>query len=159
MMIGEVFLPKRETMALQQLDDKSAQPSGGAADAKSYNFQGGQIVGLLGAMKDEMVRALTAGQMEEFKALVDFQNLRAARLAESEATQNQLELTETALADLLDRAAKAAADLEAMSAAKVVDQEHAARSKIRAEAVVALSETIEILTGDDARELFAGDRG
>jgi len=174
MMLGEVFLPKREATALQQLDDKASQPSGGAAGAKSYNSQGGQIVGLLGAMKDEMVRDLTAGQKEEFKALVDFQNLRAAKLAEIEATQKQLELTETALADLLDRAAKAKADLEAMIAAKaadenfvaemtencqVVDQEYAARSKIRAEEVVALSETIEILTGDDARELFAKSVG
>jgi len=174
MMLGEVFLPKREATALQQLDDKASQPSGGAAGAKSYNSQGGQIVGLLGAMKDEMVRDLTAGQKEEFKALVDFQNLRAAKLAEIEATQKQLELTETALADLLDRAAKAKADLEAMIAAKaadekfvaemtenckVVDQEYAARSKIRAEEVVALSETIEILTGDDARELFARSVG
>merc|ERR1719181_1246680 len=121
-----------------------------------------------------MVRDLTAGQKEEFKALVDFQNLRAAKLAEIEATQKQLELTETALADLLDRAAKAKADLEAMIAAKaadekfvaemtencqVVDQEYAPRSKIRAEEVVALSETIEILTGDDARELFARSVG
>jgi len=174
MMLGEVFLPKREATALQQLDDKASQPSGAAAGAKSYNSQGGQIVGLLGAMKDEMVRDLTAGQKEEFKALVDFQNLRAAKLAEIEATQQQLELTETALADLLDRAAKAKADLEAMIAAKaadekfvaemtenckVVDQEYAARSKIRAEEVVALSETIEILTGDDARELFAKSVG
>jgi len=174
MMLGEVFLPKREATALQQLDDKASQPSGAAAGAKSYNSQGGQIVGLLGAMKDEMVRDLTAGQKEEFKALVDFQNLRAAKLAEIEATQKQLELTETALADLLDRAAKAKADLEAMIAAKaadekfvaemtencqIVDQEYAARSKIRAEEVVALSETIEILTGDDARELFAKSVG
>ena len=80
MMIGEVFLPKRETMALQQLDDKSAQPSGGAADAKSYNFQGGQIVSLLGAMKDEIVRALTAGQKEEFKARADFPELARCKV-------------------------------------------------------------------------------
>merc|ERR1719453_929344 len=42
---------------------------------------------------------------------------------------------------------------------QIVDQEYAARSKIRAEEVVALSETIEILTGDDARELFARSVG
>merc|ERR1719329_1200384 len=42
---------------------------------------------------------------------------------------------------------------------QIVDQEYAARSKIRAEEVVALSETIEILTGDDARELFAKSVG
>jgi len=174
MMLGEVFLPKREATALQQLDEKASQPSGGAAGAKSFNSQGGQIVGLLSEMSDEMVRDLTAGQKEEFKALVDFQKLRAAKLAEIEATQKQLELTETALADLLDRAAKAGADLEAMIAAKaadekfvaeltancqIVDTEYQARAKVRAEEVVALSETIEILTGDDARELFAKSVG
>merc|ERR1719265_2132032 len=121
-----------------------------------------------------MVRDLSAAQKEEFKALVDFQNLRAAKLAEIEATNKQKELTETALADLLNKAAKAHEDLEATKEAKaadekflaeltkncqVVDQEYQERSKIRADEVVALSETIEILTGDDARELFARSVG
>merc|ERR1719424_2667426 len=122
--MGEVFLPKRDAAVLEQEGEE--QPSGAAAGAKSYNSQGGEIVGLLGAMQDEMVRDLTAGQKEEFKALVDFQNLRAAKLAEIEATQKQLELTETALADLLDRAAKAKADLEAMIAAKAADEKFVA---------------------------------
>jgi hypothetical protein len=107
--MGEVFLPKRDAAVLEQEGDE--QPSGGAAGAKSYNSQGGQIVGLLGAMQDEMVRDLSAAQKEEFKALVDFQNLRAAKLAEIEATNKQKELTETALADLLNKAAKAHEDL------------------------------------------------
>jgi len=121
-----------------------------------------------------MVRDLSASQKEEFKALVDFQNLRAAKLAEIEATTTQKELTETALADLLNKAAKAHEDLEATKEAKaadetflaelekncqIVDQEYQQRSKIRADEVVALSETIEILTGDDARELFAKSVG
>ena len=170
--MGEVFLPKRDAAVLEQEGDEA--PSGGAAGAKSYNSQGGQIVGLLGAMQDEMVRDLSASQKEEFKALVDFQNLRAAKLAEIEATTKQKELTETALADLLNKAAKAHEDLEATKEAKaadekflaelekncqVVDQEYQQRSKIRADEVVALSETIEILTGDDARELFAKSVG
>jgi hypothetical protein len=170
--MGEVFLPKRDAAVLEQEGDE--QPSGGAAGAKSYNSQGGEIVGLLGAMQDEMVRDLSAAQKEEFKALVDFQNLRAAKLAEIEATNKQKELTETALADLLNKAAKAHEDLEATKEAKaadekflaelekncqVVDQEYQQRSKIRADEVVALSETIEILTGDDARELFAKSVG
>lgn len=171
-MLGEVFLPKKEATALSQLT--AVAPSGRAAGAKSYNSASGEIVGLLSAMKDEMVRDLTADQKTEFKALIDFQNLRAAKLAEIEATEKQKELTETALADLLDRAAKAGKDLEAMIEAKaadekfvaemtancqVVDQEYQARSKIRNEEIVALSETIEILTGDDARELFARSVG
>jgi len=170
--IGEVFLPKRDAAVLEQ--GGANAPSGGAAGAKSYNSQGGEIVGLLGAMQDEMVRDLSASQKEEFKALVDFQNLRAAKLAEIEATTSQKELTETALADLLNKAAKAHEDLEATKEAKtadekflaeleqncqVVDQEYQERSKIRADEVVALSEVIEILTGDDARELFAKSVG
>jgi len=170
--MGEVFLPKRDAAVLEQEGDEA--PSGGAAGAKSYNSQGGQIVGLLGAMQDEMVRDLSASQKEEFKALVDFQNLRAAKLAEIEATTTQKELTETALADLLNKAAKAHEDLEATKESKaadetflaelekncqIVDQEYQERSKIRADEVVALSETIEILTGDDARELFAKSVG
>ena len=170
--LGQVFLPKGDATVLEQ--EGADAPSGGAAGAKSYNSQGGQIVGLLNGMNDEMIRDLSASQKEEFKALVDFQNLRAAKLAEIEATTKQKELTETALADLLNKAAKAHEDLEATKEAKaadekflaelekncqVVDQEYQARSKIRADEVVALSETIEILTGDDARELFAKSVG
>ena len=72
-----------------------------------------------------------------------FPNWSAARSAENEATQNQLELTETALADLLTGRKRQQPNL--------VVREHAARSKICSEEVVALSETIEILTKDDAR--------
>ena len=42
---------------------------------------------------------------------------------------------------------------------KTIDQEYVVRSKIRAEDVVVLSEAIEILTGDDARELFGRSVG
>merc|ERR1719174_1966168 len=121
-----------------------------------------------------MVRDLTAAQKTEFKALVDFQNLRAAKLAEIEAANKQKSLKEAALADLLDRAAKAAEDLEAMKNAraadekfvaemtencKVVDQEYAARTKIRGDEIVALGEVLDILTSDDARDLFAKSVG
>lgn len=169
--LGEVFLPKKDAALLAE---GPASGGGAAAGAKSYNSQSGQVVGLLEAMQDEMIRDLSAEQKEEFKALVDFQNLRAAKLAEIEATNKQKELTETALADLLNKAAQAHEDLEATKEAKaadetflaelekncqVVDQEYQDRSKIRADEVVALSETIEILTGDDARELFAKSVG
>merc|ERR1719386_390859 len=79
-----------------------------------------------------------------------------------------------ALADLLNRAAKASADLENMKTAKAadenfvaemekncqtVDEEYAARVKVRNQEIVALAETLDILTGDDARELFAKSVG
>merc|ERR1712019_116604 len=105
---------------------------------------------------------------------VDFQNLRAAKLAEIEAANKQKEMKQTALAALLDKAAKASADLEAMKVAKaadekfveemtanckIVDDEYAARTKIRGQELVALGEVLDILTGDDARELFAKSVG
>jgi len=169
--LGEVFLPKREAAMIEQTE---GQPSGGAAGAKSYNSQGGQIIGILGEMKDEMVRDLSAAQKAEFKALVDFQKLRAAKMAEVEAAKKQKGLKEDELATLLDRAAKAAADLESMKEAKAadekfvaemevgcktVDDEFAARSKIRGDEIVALSEVLGILTSDEARDLFARSVG
>lgn len=159
------FLPKA---SLEQ------QPSGQAAGSKSYNSRSGSILGILAEMKDEFVRDLSAAQKQELKALVDFQNLQAAKLAEIAAANKQKDLKEAALADLLDRAAKASEDLEDMTAAKaadekflaglekncqVVDQEYEARSKIRSDELVALSETIDILTSDDARDLFGKSVG
>lgn len=170
--LGEVFLPRKEAAALEQNDDRA--PGGAAAGAKSYDSQGGQIIGILSEMKDEMVRDLTAAQKTEYKALTDFQSLRAAKLAEIQATTKQKDLKETALAELKDRAAKAAEDLEAMKNAraadekfvaemtencKVVDQEYTARTKIRGDEIVALGEVLDILTGDDARDLFAKSVG
>lgn len=172
--LGEVFLPRREAAALEQNEEGQRAPTGGAAGAKSYDSQGGQIIGILAEMKDEMVRDLTAAQKTEYKALTDFQSLRAAKLAEIQATTKQKDLKETALAELTDRAAKAAEDLEAMKNArtadekfvaemtencKVVDHEYTARTKIRGDEIVALGEVLDILTGDDARDLFAKSVG
>jgi len=173
--LGEVFLPKREAAALEQSEEKAPIEGGGAAaGAKSYNSAGGQIIGLLSEMKDEMVRDLSAAQKTEFKALVDFQSLRAAKLAEIQASTKQKDMKQASLADLLDRAAKAAEDIEATKNArsadekfvaemtencKVVDQEFEARTKIRGDEIVALGEVLDILTGDDARDLFAKSVG
>jgi len=147
---------------------------GQAAGAKSYDSKSGQIVGILAEMKDEFVRDLSATQKAEYKALVDFQSLQAAKLAEIAAANKQKDMKEAALADLLDRAAKAKEDLENMKAAKtadenflaemtencqVVDQEYEARAQIRSDELVALADVINILTGDDARELFGKSVG
>lgn len=159
------FLPKA---ALEQ------QPSGAAAGSKSYNSQSGQIVGMLKEMNDEFIRDLSAAQKAEFKSLVDFQKLQAAKLAEIAAANEQKDMKDEALADLLNRAAKAAEDLETMKEAKtadekfvaemtenckVVDSEFEARSKIRQDEIVALSDVLDIITSDEARDLFSRSVG
>jgi len=147
---------------------------GQAAGAKSYNSASGSILGILAEMKDEFVRDLSSAQKKEFKSLVDFQKLQAAKLAEIAAANKQKDMKQSALADLLDRVAKSQEDLESTKEAKAadekflaemevncktVDQEYEARSKIRADELVALADVIDILTSDDARDLFAKSVG
>jgi len=161
------FLPKASL-------EQQGGPSGAAAGAKSHNSQSGGILGMLGAMNDEFVRDLSAAQKAEFKSLVDFQNLQAAKLAEIAAANEQKDMKDESLADLLNRAAKAAEDLETMKNAKssdekfvaemtencqVVDQEFEQRSKVRQDEIVALSDVLGIVTSDEARDLFAKSVG
>merc|ERR1719161_2164123 len=152
---------------------KAAKPNdlvGAAAGAKSYNSRSGQIFGLLSEMRDEMGRDLVAAQKEELESLIQFQHLRSAKLGEIAAGEKQKKQKETELADLTEKTAQAKQDLEtttnavaadkkfledlAVSCAKV-DEEFDARKKVRADELVALGETLKILTEDDARELFS----
>merc|ERR1719163_2787589 len=78
-------------------------------------------------------------------------------------------MKEAALADLLDAVAKAKEDMETTKEALTADEqmlleaskscateeeEYAGRAKVRTEEIKALGETLDILTGDDARDLF-----
>lgn len=147
---------------------------GGAAGAKSYNSASGQILGILEEMKDEFDRDLKSATAKEDKALADFKKLAEAKLAEIAAANKQLDMKQAALADLLNRVAKAKEDLERTKEAKAadesflaemetgcktVDQEYQGRAKIRSDELVALAEVIDILTSDDARDLFAKSVG
>lgn len=151
---------------------KEAKPNdlkGAAAGAKSYNARSGNILGLLKNMGDNTARDLASAQKEELEALKAFQTLQAAKLAEIDAATKQKDAKELALSDLMDKMAKAKEDVEATTSAldadrqfleetlkscKKEDEEYAKRSKVRNEEIVALGETLDILTGDEARSLF-----
>jgi hypothetical protein len=165
--LGEVFLPKREAAALAQAAE--AGPSGAAAGAKSHNSRSGGIVGLLSAQKDEFSKKLAAATKEEETSLANFNKLSAAKNGEITSATNQKDSKEVELADTMDKAAKAKEDIEATTNALSADQKflleatqscqveddlYAKRSKVRNEEIKALSETLNILTGDEARSLF-----
>merc|ERR1719281_794335 len=181
--LGEVFLPKKEAAVLAQSKDlpwikseeqvgmeaKPNDQNGAAAGAKSYNSRSGSILGILKQQGDEFAKNLAAAQKEELDALVSFQKLAAAKNAEIAAATKQKENKEVALSNLMDKAAKAKEDieattntltadekylLEATKSCKFEDEEYAKRSKVRNEEIKALSETLNILTGDEARSLF-----
>merc|ERR1719162_2216388 len=106
---------------------------------------------------------------EELNSLISFQQLQAAKRAEIASATKQKNQKTTELSDLLYKVAKAKEDVEETSetlaadqaflaqtqkGCKIEDEAYASRSKVRGEEIKALGETLEILTGDEARSLF-----
>jgi len=148
----------------------SQKGSGGAAaGAKSYNSKSGGILGLLNAQSDNFAKNLATATKEEGAALAAFNKLAGAKNSEIAAATQQTDQKSVELADLMDKAAKAKEDIEATTGALTADQQfliettkgcatedklYAQRTKTRNEEITALSETLDILTGDEARSLF-----
>jgi len=173
-LLGEVFLPKKDgSILFQNLLNEDAKPNnlkGGAAGAKSYNSRSGAIFGILGEMKDEFQRDLSNAQKADFTALVNFQNLNAAKSSEIAAATTQKEMKEGQLADLQSKVAESKESIDASNDAldsdnkfltnllesrKKEDEDFALRTKTRSDEIQALGATLEILTGDAARALFS----
>jgi len=188
--LAETFLPRKDIAALEQQGrrllpwekseeqlGKEANPNaleGNAAGAKSYNSRSGGILGILKEMADELARDLKEAQKADLAAEENFQNLKAAKLAEIAAATEQKKAKEEQLAKLLEDVAQAKEDLEATQAALEADQQFLAtlekncaeeeklyqeRVKVRSEEIRALGETLKILTDDDARALYAKTQG
>merc|ERR1719326_962896 len=143
---------------------------GAAAGATSYSSQSGGILGILKEMGDKTAKDLAAAQKADMEALVSFQSLKSAKTSEIAAAKKQKNMKETELADLLDKVAKSKEDiestkealnadeqmlLEATKSCKTEEEEYAGRSKVRSEEIRALGETLDILTGDEARDLMS----
>jgi len=163
------LLPWQKTEEQIGMEAKPNDLSGAAAGAKSYNSRSGKILGILAEMHDEFSRDLAAAQQAELQALIAFQELRAAKLAEIAEATKLKEQKEQALADTMAAIAKAkedkAATEEVMAAdqkflanlresCKNEDEQYQARLKVRSEEIMALTETLKILTADDARDLY-----
>jgi hypothetical protein len=151
---------------------KEANPNelkGMAVGAKSYNSRSGQILGILKAMGDNMAKDLADAQKEELRSEIDFQNLQAAKLGEIASATKQKEAKELQLSDLLYKVSQSKKELEDTQKQLEEDQkflalmqndcakedaEYAKRTKVRNEEITALAETLDILTGDEARSLF-----
>lgn len=182
--LAAVFAPKHDAAALEQATrslpwikteeqlGKEANPNseeGNAAGAKSFNSRSGSILGVLKTQGDKFAKQLAASQKAELQALVDFQKLQAAKTGEINSATKSKNDKSSELANLLDKVAKAKEDVEATQAALTADQkflvemtkncatedeEYAKRVKVRTDEIQALSETLNILTGDEARSLF-----
>jgi len=166
---GEDALPWDNTEEQIGAEAKPNSEKGAGAGSKSYNARSGGILGLLRQQGDEFAKNLAHAQKEELQALVDFQSLKAAKTSEIAAGTSQKDQKEVDLATLLDKVAKAKEEVEATTSSlsadqaflieatkncRIEDEEYAKRVSVRTEEIKALGQTLDILTGDEARSLF-----
>jgi len=134
-----------------------------------YIPQGGQIVGILKNMKDEMDKSLGGIVAEEEAAAASFEELKAAKKKEIEAATAAIEnktervgqlavsivqnqnAAEDATKELGD-SQKFLANLANACKEKTADWEE--RSKTRSDEIAAISEAISVLNDDDALDIF-----
>lgn len=136
----------------------------------AYNFQSSEIVGILEQLKEEMESDLSQAQKEEAQRAADFAELRKAKSEEiatgykmSEEKEDQLANQDNALAeakeDLGQEKASLAADQKFVKNLQETcadaDRNYDARKRSREEEQKAISETINILTGDEARDAMS----
>jgi peptidoglycan hydrolase CwlO-like protein len=139
--------------------------------SKDYAPQGGEIVGILKDMADNMEKSLGELHAGEDASAKAFEELSAAKRKEIQAATDAIESksersgklavsivqNKGAAADAtreLDAAKKFVADLAIACKEKTADWEE--RSKTRAEELAAVSQAIGILNEDDALEVFSG---
>merc|ERR1719460_1524801 len=137
----------------------------------SYESQSGAIIGVLKQMKEQMEADLKAAQEKEATAASTFAELRQAKTAAIEAAEKMEEEKEAEKAETDNLIAEAKEDLgqteETLKADKTflanlekmcadADSAFEKRKASRLDEIKAVSETIEILTGDEARDAMSG---
>jgi septal ring factor EnvC (AmiA/AmiB activator) len=133
----------------------------------SYNSQSGEIMGVLRQLQEEMQGALSGAQKTEASRAGLFAELRSAKTAEIESGEKMSEAKEDELAKTDMDNAEAKEDLKQTEASLAEDQKFlanlgkmcaegdanfAARKSSRLKEIQAVSETIEILEGDEAKD-------
>merc|ERR1719388_445894 len=131
--------------------------------------QSGAIFGILKQMKETMETDLSTSQADEEKAKSDFAEMTADKKAEISAAKELIDAKFVELAETDEKNALSKKDLEDTSAALDADTkfleelkpkcenaqaEYDARKKVRMEEIGAVSETIGILTDDDAKDML-----
>jgi len=128
-----------------------------------------QIIGVVEQMKETMEADLKQTTADENEAKKSFDSLVASKTKEMGAAQKAVEEKIVRVGELAVSVAQGKADLEDTQGSLEEDKKFKAnlaascatkseewdkRSKLRAEEVQAISETVEMLNGDDALELF-----
>merc|ERR1719313_2744117 len=156
---------KTEKKAVAAFIQSVAQPSSDG----SYAPASGQIFGILSQMKETFETNLSDSQKMEMNKQNAYDQVRAAKTAEIQAGQNQIDKKTEELAhtdeanaqakqDLKDTKANLSADEEFLMMLKKlcakVDAEYEARTKERNLEMEACSKALAVLTSDEAHDMF-----
>jgi len=129
----------------------------------------GEIYGILKQMKESFETNLKGSQEEEVTAEKEYASLKTAKTKEIAAANGQITDKQKQLGDTDQANAQAQTDkkdteeaLEADTAfladlkdkCAVADSEYAARVKVRTEEIAAVSDTVNILTSEEANDAF-----
>merc|ERR1719428_2240935 len=129
----------------------------------------GAIYGILKQMKEQFETSLATSKKEEEQAAADYVQMKEAKTSELAAANSQIEsktvnlgATEQSFAQATQDKKDTEASLEADQAfladlkdkCAVADDEYAARVKVRTEEQKAISETMVILTDEEANDAF-----
>merc|ERR1719487_1124768 len=137
---------------------------------QSYAPASGQIFGILKQMKETFESNLSTSQKEELASQKAYEDLKKAKEEEIAAGKEQIDTKTEELATTDEKNAQAKEDLkdteESLSAdqeylmnlkekCSMTDGEWEERQKTRALEMEAVSKALEVLSGDDAQDMFA----
>jgi len=143
------------------------QAHNGQGYMPSYNAQSGEIFGVLNQLQDEMKAALSEAQQTEAARAATFAELRSAKTSEIASGEKMAETKEDELAKADMDNAEAKEDLKQTEAelkeaqgflgnlektCSEADANFAERKNARLAEIQAVSQTIEILNSDDAKD-------
>jgi len=163
----------RTLVSLLQSDSENQDEASEASYERyfpEYAPQSGAIFGILKQMKETFETNLKSSQTDESQAASEYGSLKNAKERELKgatdlSASKSVELADTgsknaeAKQDLADTNKQLAADTKFLESVKgkcaTADAEYQARLKVRTEEIEAVSQTIGILTNDDAQASFS----
>ena len=164
-----MFKGKKLSMSLMQEPVDSEVDSLLQQAGEAQAPQSGAIFGILKQMKESFETNLASATTEEGSAKDAYASMKSSKTTEINAAQELIDSKTAELAatdsknaaskeDLEDTDAVIAADTKFLAALKdkcdTATSDYMARSKIRNEEIEAVAEAMEILTGDDAKDLL-----
>merc|ERR1719247_202442 len=136
-----------------------------SAGSRSHSPGGGEIFGILKQMKESFETNMEQGKKDEAEASSSFDSMKAAKTDEIKASNDKVFEFEKENGETVKKNSEAKEELEKTQEAlasdtsfladlkkkcATMDEDWEVRSKMRGEEIAAVSETIEIITGDDA---------